>query len=57
MTTAPYSITFSSVVSINSVRIALNIAALNKLDIMACDINNAYLTSICREKIWTFSGP
>ena len=32
------SITYSSVVSIDSVRIALTIAALNDLDILACDI-------------------
>ena len=55
-TTATYSITFLSVVSRNSVKIALNISALNELDIMACDIQNAYLTALCREKIWTFSG-
>ena len=23
---------------------------------MACDIQNAYLTALCREKIWTFAG-
>ena len=51
------SLTFSSVVSRDSVRIALTIAALNELDILACGIQNAYLTSLCREKIWTFSGP
>ena len=37
-TTAPYSITFSSLVSRDSVRIALTIASLNELDILACDI-------------------
>ena len=56
-TTSPSSITFLSVVSRDSVRIALNIAALNELDVLACDINNAYLTALYREKIWTFSGP
>ena len=35
-TTAPASITYSSVVSRDSVRIALTIAALNDLDILAC---------------------
>ena len=55
-TTAPSSITFSSLVSRDSVRIALTISALNELDIMACDIHNAYLTELCREKIWTFAG-
>ena len=56
-TTSPYSITFLLLVSRDSVRIALTIAALNKLDIMACDMQNAYLTALCREKIWTFAGP
>ena len=50
-------ITYSSVVSRDSVRIALTIAALNGLQIMACDIQNAYLTADCREKIWTVGGP
>ena len=50
-------ITYSSVVSRDSVRIALTIAALNDLKIMACDIQNAYLTADCREKIWTVGGP
>ena len=56
-TTAPASITYSSVVSRDSVRIALTIAVLNDLDILACDIQNAYLTALCRENIWTRAGP
>ena len=47
-TTAPASITYSSVVSRDSVRIALKIAALNDLDILACDSRNAYLTAVCK---------
>ena len=47
-TKAPSSITFSTVVSRDSVRIALAIAALNELGILACDIQNAYLTALCR---------
>ena len=50
-------ITYSSVVSRDSVRIALTAAALNGLKVMACDIQNAYLTADCREKIWTVAGP
>ena len=57
MTTSPSSLTYSSVVSRDSVRIALTIAALNDLSIRACDIQNAYLTAPCREKIWTIAGP
>ena len=56
-TEAPSSITYSSVVSRDSVRIALTIAALNNLDVLACDIQNTYLTAQCREKIWTRTGP
>ena len=43
-TEAPSSITYSSFVSRDSVRIALTTAALNNLDVLACDIQNAYLT-------------
>ena len=32
-------------------------AALNGLNIMACDIQNAYQTADCREKIWTIARP
>ena len=57
MTASPSSITYSSVVSRDSVRIALTIAALNGLSILGCDIQNAYLTAPCRKKIWTTAGP
>ena len=57
MTEAPAMITYSSVVSRDSVRIALTIAALNGLQVMSCDIQNAYLTADCRERIWTYAGP
>ena len=56
-TDAPDTLTYSSVVSGDSVRIALPIAALNELEVMACDIQIAYLTTNCREKIWTRAGP
>ena len=56
-TTTPATLTYSSVVSRDSVRIILTAAALNDLSILACDIQNAYLTAPCREKIWTTAGP
>ena len=56
-TETPATLTYSSVVSRDSVRIALTMAALNGLTVMACDIQNAYLTADCREKIWTRAGP
>ena len=57
MTDTPNTLTYSSVVSRDCVRIALTIVALNELSVMACDIQNAYLTAECREKIWTHAGP
>jgi Reverse transcriptase (RNA-dependent DNA polymerase) len=56
-TEAPSTLTYSSVVSRDSVRIALMVAALNDLEVTSCDIQNAYLTAECREKIWFIAGP
>ena len=50
-TETPTSLTYSSVVSRDSVRIILLTVALNGLQVMACDIQNAYLTANCHEKI------
>ena len=55
-TSPPSSITYSSVVSRESVRIAFILASFNALDIFACDIVNAYPNVKCREKLWTESG-
>jgi hypothetical protein len=55
MTEAPASLTYSSVVSRDSVRLAFLIAELNGLDIMACDVG-ACLNAPCREKIWFAAG-
>ena len=56
VTNVPHNITYSSVVSRDSVRIALTIAALNNLKVLGCDIQNAYLTAPTREKVWTVAG-
>ena len=55
-TETPVGICYSSVVSRDSVRIAFLVAALNDLDVFACDIGNAYLNAKCREKIWFEAG-
>jgi hypothetical protein len=55
-TTAPSSLTYSSVVSRDSICLAFLIAALNDLDIMSCDLENAYLNAPCQEKIWFEGG-
>ena len=44
-------------VSRDSVRICLLIAALNDLEVLGADIQNAYLTAPNREKCWTWAGP
>jgi hypothetical protein len=49
--------TYASVVSQESVRIALTLAALNDLDILSADIQGAYLNAPCREKIYVVCGP
>ena len=56
-TESPASLTYSSVVSRDTIRIALTIAALNNLQVMSCDIQNAYLMATCHEKMWTYAGP
>ena len=56
-TEAPATLTYSLVISHNSIQIALTIAALNELEVMACDIQNTYMTADCHEKIWTRAGP
>jgi hypothetical protein len=45
MTKAPATLTYASVVSRESVRIALTLAALNDLEVKTADIENAYLTA------------
>ena len=30
---------------------------LNDLDVLTCDIQNAYLTADCRERVWVVAGP
>lgn len=56
VTDPPATTTYSSVVSRESVRIALLIAALNDLEVLSADIQNAYLHAKCREKIWCRAG-
>ena len=49
--------TYAGVVSRETVRIALTYAALNKLDVMAEDIQNAYLTAPTSEDFYIICGP
>jgi Reverse transcriptase (RNA-dependent DNA polymerase) len=56
MTDPPINTTYSSVVSRDSIRIAFLIAALNDLDILACDIQGAYLNTQTKELIYKVVG-
>ena len=57
MTKAPKTLMYASLVSRESVRIALTLAALNDLNVKTADIENAYLTAPVSEKIWCVLGP
>jgi hypothetical protein len=50
-------LTYSSVVSRESVRIAFTIAALNDLDVIMGDVSHAYLHAKTKEKAWFLAGP
>ena len=53
---APNSLIYASMVSRESVRIALTLTALNDLEVKTSDIQNAYLTALCSEKVHTTLG-
>jgi hypothetical protein len=55
-TATPASVTYSTVVSRDSVRIVLTIAALNGLEVLGADVQNAFLTAPCKEKVWLQAG-
>jgi hypothetical protein len=56
VTETPSFLTYSSVVSRESVRIAFLIAALNGLDVIMSDVGNAYLNAPTKEKFYTVTG-
>jgi hypothetical protein len=56
-TDMPHAMTYASVVSRESVRIALILAALNDLEVKMADIENTYLTAPITEKVWCILGP
>ena len=57
MTKTPVVLTYASVVSRDSVHIALTIATLNNHQVKASDVQNAILMPPCEEQIWTMLGP
>ena len=53
MDEAPNSLTYARMASRESVRFALTLAALNDLEVKTSDIQNAYHTAPCSEKVHT----
>jgi Reverse transcriptase (RNA-dependent DNA polymerase) len=49
--------TYSSVVSLRSMRVAIAAAELNELDIMVVDVSSAYLEAYSQEKVCFIAGP
>ena len=47
---------YSSVMCKDSVRIILMIVVLNNLDILAADVQNAYLNALMKEKVYMTAG-
>lgn len=56
VTDPPSPITYSSVMSHDSVSIALTIASLNNLDLFTCDVESAYPCAEFLEKVWCVAG-
>jgi hypothetical protein len=56
-TQAPATITYASVVSRETVRLALTFASLNDLEVKVGNVLNAYITAPVKEKVWTILGP
>ena len=57
LTSVSPSMSYSSVVSRDSVRIMFLVAALNDLDVKMCNIGNAYLNAETKERVWFQAGP
>lgn len=56
LTQVPQHETYSTVVSRDSIRIALLMAALNDLEVVMSDVGNAYLNAKPGEKVYTVAG-
>ncbi len=56
-TKAPATITYASVVSCETVHLALTVVSLNDLKVKVGDVLNAYIIAPVKEKVWTVLGP
>ena len=53
VTDPPKDMTYLSVVSRDTVHLFFLLAALNDLEIKACDVQNAFIQAKMKEKVWT----
>ncbi len=54
---APATITYASVVSCETMSLALTFASLNDLEVKLGNVLNAYITAPVKKKVWTILGP
>ena len=57
VTKAPATITYASILTRESIWLALMITALNDLQVKTSDILNAYITAQVTEHVWMTLGP
>ena len=57
MTETPATMTYASVISLESVRLALMLSALKFIEVKCGDVDNAYITAPITEKSWSILGP
>ncbi len=57
LTKAPATNTYASVVSHETVRLALTFVSLNDLEVKVGNVLNNYITALIKEKVWTIHGP
>ena len=56
LTETPVDSVYSGVVSLRSLRIVIFLAELNKMELIAADVSNAYLEAETREKVYIIGG-
>ena len=56
MTETPATVTYASVISLESVRLALMLSALKFIKVKFGDVQNYYITSPITEKVWSILG-
>ena len=56
-TAAPKEDVYSGVIAMDTIRLAMQVAKMNSLDMCAADVGNAFLYAKTREKVYVIAGP